>query len=126
MLRNRMRFSTLVISIALVSASVPVSAQGSLIGAVDNIAPEAPTNIEAVADLGVPNITVTWDLSPSDGRNFTSTNAGSGSIVAGNDVESYIIKVSDGAAEAGRDRARRSWCDNLRRRHRHQRTLVRL
>jgi len=100
MLRNRMRFSTLVISIALVSASVPVSAQGSLIGAVDNIAPEAPTNIEAVADLGVPNITVTWDLSPSDGRNFTSTNAGSGNIVAGNDVESYIIKVSDGAAEA--------------------------
>ncbi len=102
MARNRMGFFTFVISIVLGSASVPALAQGDPIGAVDNIPPEAPSNIDAVADLGVPNITVTWDLSPSDGRSFTSTTGGgSGSQVVGNDVESYIIKVSDGAgAEA--------------------------
>jgi hypothetical protein len=45
-----------------------------------------------VPDLGVdPNVTVSWDLSPSDARSFTSTNGGSGSVVAGNDVQSYII-----------------------------------
>ncbi len=73
---------------------------GDPIGAVDNIPPEAPSNIAAVADLGVPNVTVTWDLSPSDGRSFNSTDGGSGSVVAVNDVESYIIRMSESFAEA--------------------------
>lgn len=36
---------------------------------------------------------VSWDLSPSDALAFASTNGGSGSVVEGNDVVSYIIRV---------------------------------
>jgi hypothetical protein len=103
-----MGFFAFVISTALVFASVPVLAQGDPIGAVDNIPPEAPSNIAVVPDLGVdPNVTVSWDLSPSDASGFTSTNGGSGSVVAGNDVQSYIIRVKQfGAVGEGDEIAR--------------------
>ena len=94
MVRNRMGFFTIAISIVLGYASVPASAQGDPIGAVDNIPPDAPSNIAVVPELGIdPNVMVSWDLSPSDALAFASTNGGSGSVVEGNDVVSYIIRV---------------------------------
>ena len=100
MVRNSMGFFTIAILIVLGYASVPASAQGDPIGAVDNIPPQAPSNIAVVPELGVdPNVTVSWDLSPSDALAFTSTNGGSGSVVTGNDVVSYIIRVRQFGAE---------------------------
>ena len=93
MLKTRIVLPTIVTAIVLGFASVPVTAQGDLIGAVDNIPPESPSNIAVVTDLGVnPTITVSWDLSPSDGLGFTSTDGGTGGVVPRNDVQSYIIK----------------------------------
>jgi hypothetical protein len=100
MVRHRMGFFTIAISTAVAWGAVSVSAQTDPIGAIDNIAPEAPTNIAAVPDLGVPNVTVSWDLSPSDAAGVTSTEGGSGNIVPSNEVLSYIIRVSDSGAEA--------------------------
>lgn len=51
MVRNRMGFFTIAISIVLGYASVPASAQGDPIGAVDNIPPDAPSNIAVVPEL---------------------------------------------------------------------------
>ncbi len=100
---NKMGFFAGVAMVALVFGSAPVSADGHLIGAVDNTAPIVPGNFFVEVDLAGPSVTATWDLSTSDVPGATSTgnnaDAGGANIVASNDVTEYIITRSEAGGE---------------------------
>ena len=103
--RGKMGFFASAAAIALIFAAVPVVAQGVTLQAIDDTPPDAPTNIEAVVDLGGPSVTVTWDRSLSDEPGAIVTNRGGVNMTgqnvrASNDVAWYIVKVSESGGAA--------------------------
>ena len=93
---DKMGLFASVAAVALMFGSSPVSADGHLIGAHDNLAPAAPENFRAdIDEVSTPRtVTLTWDLSVDDETTATSTGNyadASGATVSGNNVTGYII-----------------------------------
>ena len=96
----------LALAFAFVWASPATAAptKSGAVASVDDIAPDAPTNLEAEVDFSVPSVVLTWDASPSDAQRSEPTGSdltSGGSFTSVNDVTHYNIWRGELTGELG-------------------------
>ena len=87
MSRGKTGLFTSVAAVALMFGSTPASADGNLIGAVDNIPPDAPSNVSVGLSPDGSAVDLTWDAPNSDRTAAVTTGGGGANHLGGHVVE---------------------------------------